>query len=1197
MKLLKYISAGIIALLIAPNISGFGGEDMLTGKPWHHEDITRRALAGDDTYTPEVRFGGGANSIAWHADFIDSYLYNPMFWGQGIYQSTVIGRTKAALVGFEDLAKLHFDDTFSNRGLQGNWERYAAGTLAGLYWASEQGRNGDIAAGHHILGVSFHAVQDFYSHSSWESDTNQRCMTYFQTPKETRDGMSLFSGAYELPVSGAPAHHGVYSLSCTLLVGDNVTPFLGTVCGGFSPLQNTSLCEKYRACGSATSVGISSPVYKSNARDSMVYLNPPGIALDNTWLAHVQAPNRRLTDEDGTFMPMRDGIHFPEDRCETIIASELGNVCQLNSDQVFAGGKDVAIRATMEWAEWLEEAMTKMGKRSYWNRLKNSSSRPSDRYAQFEDFSKLPYQFLAAGPYPTSNPSNPDRSASGTSNGWYLRLRIKTADELGAGTDSDVFARVSVGGRTQDILLDYLPTDDNAGRATNRLLVYNDFEAGDDDTYTIGPFSEKPESLALFNDSANAGDVFDALLEDFSNGIDETLTDGRRFLIGFVGGNADFVGSKNTSYTMERLEQKFNGRSRFEDKLEVRGGTEGSHDVYFKVRDMRRRLSRQERRAGWRAVEIKLDRLTTIEESDVDRGSNSDEPFVIFHIAPLNGRTDASHTYLSPPLEDMDDGETESFPRRTGSSFVAKIPPEGIIVISTAVYESDDENLADRRSLRDDFISGMDEETRRPASEFGDALGRAIAEDWTVDSIEVFAFERGAFPHAGSVLKRRNIGELEGDEVSPAWTLDWSNQKTLIGPGMTPILAWQNEHPNGREVLEGVWHSNAYTCGAAQAYQAIEITASGDEGETISAVKTEADGDECVGAGEETFRGEFAGNVLTGERYIVPPLYDRPNVISDPPAALDVLPDYDDPSIHPQLELEGNWFVQWIGSTSPPAFVTLNKGGRWDCVDNQRGCWGQFARNREANWSASVWRADDNRTHSETFEMSATGSAVVKWFVYHLGHWGGESTLQAAGADSLVGAWNYGEDNTGPEIWNRMKSTVQTVGLATEQGETLKTVGDPITFDTVYSGPGNSMHGNRSAIHLRLYGPNLWGMHRMFIPRSTHLEITGVNYICEPSDEGGYPLHSNWRVCMGQGGVRGIEIAINIWWKAESKQHILYFDGQEIPFNLNVINEPQRYPEWQPMKMEMQSCSVLQEVDRDYYENPFRLVRQDFRRQ
>src|SRR5687767_5105883 len=199
---------------------GFGGEDVVDGSPWHHEDTTIRALYGpvwfvqsgfpatsDCPRSPRDIVGGpdyeaagfsieAACSVAWHADFIDAYLYNPVWWAQGGFS-----RFKAAMVGHPELVKLHFDDTFTTNGIRANWERYGAGTLIGLYWASLRG---DVAAAHNLLGVSVHAVQDFYAHSNWADDPARRCGTWLQSEVDDRDAMTLYSGAYELPEAVAP---------------------------------------------------------------------------------------------------------------------------------------------------------------------------------------------------------------------------------------------------------------------------------------------------------------------------------------------------------------------------------------------------------------------------------------------------------------------------------------------------------------------------------------------------------------------------------------------------------------------------------------------------------------------------------------------------------------------------------------------------------------------------------------------------------------------------------------------------------------------------------------------------------------------------------------------------------------------------------------------------------------------------------
>src|SRR5688500_4239766 len=77
------VSTALLTLLSSPvatrSANAFGGEDPLNGKPWHHEEITRTAATD-----PSIGFSTeAANSLAWHADYIDSYLYNPLWWVKG----------------------------------------------------------------------------------------------------------------------------------------------------------------------------------------------------------------------------------------------------------------------------------------------------------------------------------------------------------------------------------------------------------------------------------------------------------------------------------------------------------------------------------------------------------------------------------------------------------------------------------------------------------------------------------------------------------------------------------------------------------------------------------------------------------------------------------------------------------------------------------------------------------------------------------------------------------------------------------------------------------------------------------------------------------------------------------------------------------------------------------------------------------
>lgn len=1192
-QIIARLAALASIILWQPSAFGFGGEDMINGLPWHHEDITAFALTGEDPYYPiEAKFGkGAADSIAWHADNIDSYLYNPLFWAQG---GASKDRTKAALVGFSDLAKLHFDDTFTNTGIRSNWERYASGTLAGLYWASLQGRNGDVAAGQAILGVSFHAVQDFYSHSNWVSQSDRRCYTYFETQKDYRNQSTLFSGAYEKAASGAPAHHGAYSLSCSIFGRESLRDSLDVICSGYSPMQNASMCESFRVCRGSQNVQINlaNPLPLPNS--ATIYLNPQGIALDNTHLAKVQAKNRNMVDENGQFKWGQDGLHFAEDRCPSIVRDEGKKSCENdNTRKIFAGTKDLAIRGTIEWAEYLEEAMTRMGgrQRAFWNRLKSSGTSVEQRAAQYENFSQLPYQFLGAGPYPTGNPSVQDRESAYSSNGWYLRLRIKTADEYFAGTNADIYADVTLAdGTVSSKRLDYLPTNDQEGRTNNRLLVYDDFEAGDDDVYTIGPFAKRPDSFRLRNQDKSAGDVFEAIYRDLVSGIDHTLTDLRQLVIGLIGGNADYVGQDINAYKAEDL--KAFGLSKTE-KLEIRGRDEGDHDVIFNIIQRPELLTARERQKGWVGVRVALRDLHTIHESKFDRGTDSDEPFVLFQITPLNGeKFEESFAYVSPPFDDMDDDETATFPNRNSLFKDIKLPPEGMIVVAAKVFESDSENEFDRQTLLTEFVTNLDEATQRPAGEFFDALATSLAEDWTPASVEAFAFQRGRYPVAAEVLRETPLTELVGGESTPVLRLDWRSQKALLRRD-TPILELKNDHPPARNVLEGEWFSDVYYCGEKQKKQKVRIDVSGKEGNTVLATKTEAEGDKCVGKDEVTFKGEFKDGDLTGKRYIVPPEYERPKHVMFPDGdpLLDKIPDYADPAIHPLLGLEGNWEITWTNSDEPPAKATLTKGGTWTCPSKNGGCWYQFLRDPAAPWSVHHFPGRTYGSSAQSVNISADGQIKIEWDYGHMGHWGGDSTLSASGLNRISGSWKYGDDKSGAETWTRAIPKVTHIGMVEDDQETRVRVGKKLALNTKFVPHNYFMRGNRSAVRLRLYGENLWGRHQMFIPWSSDLEISKLRYICAP---GQYSLHGDWGVCEQQGGTLGVEITMNIWSRAETKEHTLIFDGMKIPFDLNVIGEPMRYPEWQEMKMEMLSCGVLEEVDREYNEHPFRLTRSEY---
>ena len=161
---------------------GFGGESLLSSKwrDWHHNTLSRyaaqsagffRTVAGESL--EEEGVDSPAAEVAWHADFIDSYAYNPLYWGMRGPAGYA-----AATAAHPELIKLHFDDLTALPQVRDQYFQYTTGTVAGLLWAKSLYDSGQrergIAVARHLVGISLHALQDFYSHSNWVDDMPAR---------------------------------------------------------------------------------------------------------------------------------------------------------------------------------------------------------------------------------------------------------------------------------------------------------------------------------------------------------------------------------------------------------------------------------------------------------------------------------------------------------------------------------------------------------------------------------------------------------------------------------------------------------------------------------------------------------------------------------------------------------------------------------------------------------------------------------------------------------------------------------------------------------------------------------------------------------------------------------------------------------------------------------------------------------------
>lgn len=678
------------AVLTAPHAAhSFAGEDFLLGNPWHHEAISEDAMKAKGFSVAAY------DEIAWHADYIDSYLYNPLFWIQG-----GLSRYKVAMASFDELAKMHFDDNFSGDHVRRTWRRYLSGAMAGLIWAAE--RN-DVSAARNILGISLHLNQDFYSHSSWVDSPDRRGKTWFEFPKAQRDVLAVYVGAYELPEQLGVKHHGKITPACTVLRNGALKPLLDAGCSAFSPLHNAQICNMYDECKSGNPIQPS--LFGLQVPGNVLYAAPPGMNLDARWSANIGVRVRGLTDITGA--------------------------------QAFDTARALAQKSSEHWLGVVEQKMNALGFGAFWTQVKTAPN-TGTKEAQYETFNKFPYQFMSAGTYP------PVLNAPEAE--YYLRVQVNTANVANAGTDADIYLEATDSTGPKRFLLDYM-------HRANPLIAYNDLEQGDSQVYTVGPFRTLPTQISFFNDSATVGNIFTSLGQAFVNSITSLVDTIGNFLLSLVGGNADKVGGVKKVFSPAELANVTAAGTNF--TLQVNGGDEGSFRINATIK--KTASTNTGASSDTHTFQVTFNSLYCIEESDVDRGTFSDEPYVLALVVPLPG---AVKKRLIGPFNDVDKGETHAinytFPAVTVNRAF------GMVSVPIAIWESDSESANSRQEQLDRFAGEAETKTDDEERPFIDTLGAAIAADWKIGSLNVYAFRRGAVLQTGTVLNRSVNEWVEG---------------------------------------------------------------------------------------------------------------------------------------------------------------------------------------------------------------------------------------------------------------------------------------------------------------------------------------------------------------------------------------------------------------------------------------------------
>ncbi|BCM89727.1 hypothetical protein IAD21_01574 [Abditibacteriota bacterium] len=727
MKQILPVACGLLLgaaglLLHTATAHAFSGEDPVFGHPWYHAQITREAcknlhfsfnpqrdapdpplgsvtaeilaMARDDPKRPGDM---AAEAIGWHADYLDSYLYSPIWWAAGKDSNGdhgpagIIKRYKVSRAVEFQLKSCHFDDLFSTPEVNAMWRRYASGTFAGLLWASEQnGGEGDVYAAQNILGASLHAMEDFYSHSSWVDKAERRDKTYFEYPRAQSFADNLFTGAYEHDHQLGVKSHGKWIPQNAIWGQPGVKQVMEVICDPVSPFSNSDECAAWKEVKDGTPMQPTVGGHK--LPPSIMVYTPAGIALDNTWVADEAVKQRGIAD-------------------------------QVTGPQAFTIAHDLAVRQATQWLQTLEDSMKKAGKGDFWQKIKDTPASDAQREAQYENYGQFPFMFMAAGEYPPKNLDGKDE--------WYLRVKLHTAEGDTGGTDSDI--RLRAGG--QVFTLDYL-------HHTNPIFTYNDFEAGDNDSYVVGPFDKCPDNLDLINDAADGKELLDAAGRDFVNAVEATVDKVGDLLLDIVGGHADKVAVNKQLWMPDDLAAMPMGGDGQGFNVDLNGGKEGNYranGTIFKVGEDD--LNYQ--------FEVHIDSLSCIKESTFDRFSNSDEPFLLCALNPLPGPQEA---WLSPVYEDVDTGETPTVDH--GFARVSIPKSSGMLNLALTLMESDDEKPAARQELLEKFAGTYKDKTDAINRTFTQALATTVAANWKLADIEVAAWSRNGRVRQGTVLQQ-----------------------------------------------------------------------------------------------------------------------------------------------------------------------------------------------------------------------------------------------------------------------------------------------------------------------------------------------------------------------------------------------------------------------------------------------------------
>ena len=154
----------------------------------HHFDLTRDAMQ-------DQGFGNTAIEVTQLENWLTDY-----------YSSSPTSTIEA------EVNKLHFDNLFNTQQVRNQWGHFTINTKKAVQQATRSKDPVKLLA---IMGISLHAVQDFYTHSNWvethpATPSSYRTETWFSSPVTATSNIytGLASSYKGTPPVGHPKHGG-----------------------------------------------------------------------------------------------------------------------------------------------------------------------------------------------------------------------------------------------------------------------------------------------------------------------------------------------------------------------------------------------------------------------------------------------------------------------------------------------------------------------------------------------------------------------------------------------------------------------------------------------------------------------------------------------------------------------------------------------------------------------------------------------------------------------------------------------------------------------------------------------------------------------------------------------------------------------------------------------------------------------------